>query len=56
MVVIYTYDTSCFLLPLGGYCNIMEWKTITVPRDSRLNGELIFYWGITKNKKLYFQE
>jgi len=37
-------------------CNIMEWKIITVPEDSRLNGELLFYLGITKNTKLYFQE
>lgn len=37
-------------------CNIMEWKKTIQPEDSKLNGELLFYWGITPNKKLYFQE
>jgi hypothetical protein len=36
--------------------NSIKWKITADPEDSRLNGEIIFYWGITKNEKLYFQE
>jgi len=36
-------------------CTIMGWKKTTDYKDSDLNAELLFYWNITKKKKLYYQ-
>ena len=37
-------------------CTIMSWQKILNSKDSDLNSELFKLWGITKNKKLYFQK
>ena len=41
------------LLPFG--CNVMSWENFTDPQRSVLNAELLQIWGITKGKKLYYQ-
>lgn len=37
-------------------CNVMSWTKITDYKNSDLNSELLQYWGITKEKKFYYQE
>jgi hypothetical protein len=41
---------------VSGDCSIMSWGKISDPKDSELNAELLKYWGITKEKKLYYQK
>jgi hypothetical protein len=41
------------ILPYG--CNIMAWYNFSDPQQSILNAELLHFWGITKEKKLYYQ-
>lgn len=36
-------------------CTIMAWYKITTPDDSRLNGQLLHYWGVTDAQRLYYQ-
>lgn len=36
-------------------CAVLSWNKFTNPRDSELNGTLLFYWGVTTQKKLYYQ-
>jgi hypothetical protein len=36
-------------------CSVMAWEKITEPNQSEFNAELLQYWGITKEKKLYYQ-
>ncbi len=37
-------------------CSVMAWEKIKDKNASTLNGELLQYWGITEDKKLYYQE
>jgi hypothetical protein len=37
-------------------CIIMGWKKITDPKQSELNGQLLYLWGVTKEPKLYYQK
>lgn len=42
---------------LPGDCNIMSWADpFTNPKRSVLNAEMMQFWGITKGKKLYYQD
>ncbi len=41
---------------LPGTCTLMSWEKITDPKDSDLQAELIYFWGITDEKKLYYQK
>lgn len=42
---------------LPGDCNIMSWADpFTDPKRSELNAEILQLWGITKEKKLYYQD
>lgn len=42
---------------LPGDCNIMSWADpFTEPKRSELNAEILQFWGITKEKKLYYQD
>lgn len=40
----------------GTDCTVMGWNKITNPTDSEQNAELIHYWGITHEKRLYYQQ
>ena len=40
---------------LSSDCTIMSWRKIIDPKDSDLNGNLLLYWRVTKEKKLYYQ-
>lgn len=37
-------------------CTIMSWEKTTDYRNSELNAKLLQYWGVTKEKKLYYQK
>lgn len=37
-------------------CTVMAWKKINEPRSSALNAQLLQYWGITKERILYYQK
>ncbi len=37
-------------------CTVMSWDKIRDYKDSELNAELLKYWGVTKEKKLYYQK
>lgn len=41
-------------LPTG--CTILAWKKITDSRESETNALMLQYWGVTEDKKLYFQK
>lgn len=35
-------------------CTVLSWETITNPSESVTNAELLHYWGITPEQKLYY--
>jgi hypothetical protein len=41
---------------LNSSCSVLAWDKITDYRESELNAQLLFYWGITDKKKLYYQK
>jgi hypothetical protein len=43
-------DTT--LLP--NKCNVMSWDNLSDPKISEMNAEMLKFWGITKEKKLYY--
>lgn len=36
-------------------CNVMAWELFPDPKRSEMNAEMLKFWGITKEKKLYYQ-
>lgn len=44
------------IVVLNSDCTIMSWEKITDYKQSELNSELLFLWGVTKEKKLYYQK
>lgn len=54
----YLYQISASterVVALHGWCNLLSWWRYKTPDESELNAELIRYWKITKDKKLYYQ-
>jgi len=49
-------QTRDSIVLIGSNCNIMSWDKILDYRDSEFNAELLKYWGVTKEKKLYYQK
>lgn len=41
---------------ISAECTVMSWWMMNKPEYTETNAELLQYWGITKNKKLYYQE
>ena len=37
-------------------CIVLSWGKIANPEDSRLDGQLLTLWNVTKTNKLYFNE
>ncbi|OUJ74783.1 hypothetical protein BXP70_08485 [Hymenobacter crusticola] len=37
-------------------CTIMSWSIITNQADSEVNSDLLYFWHVTKEKKLYYQQ
>lgn len=41
---------------LPNNCNVMAWELFPDPKRSEMNAEMLKFWGITKEKKLYYQK
>jgi len=46
-------DTS---VALRYKCSIVSWEKLDIPEQSELNAQLLKLWGITKEKKLYYNK
>ncbi|UOG75219.1 hypothetical protein MTX78_01155 [Hymenobacter tibetensis] len=44
------------IVRVSAECTIMSWWKINRPEYSETNAQLLQYWGITKDKKLYYHE
>ena len=44
------------IVVLENGCTVMSWDKITDYHTSELNAALLQYWGVTKEKKLYYQQ
>jgi len=44
------------IVKIDSNCPIMDWKPIKETELSTLNSELFFYWNITKERKMYYQQ
>lgn len=44
------------IVELSNDCNIMSWDRITDYKDSELKSELLLFWNITDEKKLFYQK
>ena len=44
------------VVELPNDCNIMSWDKITDYKDSELKSELLLFWNITNEKKLFYQK
>jgi hypothetical protein len=42
------------IIPLKYECNVLSWRQISTPEESRLNGELLMLWNITTVQKQYY--
>ena len=42
------------IIQIPGDCTVLSWNTIEDPKNSELNAQLLKIWGITKEKKLYY--
>lgn len=53
----YLVNSPDTIIILSTDCNIMSWSDIyESPKRSELNAEMMQFWGITKEKKLYYQD
>ena len=43
------------VVQVSPYCNVLAWGQITDAQYSKLNSEMLQYWGITSSPKLYYQ-
>lgn len=41
---------------LSPYCSVLGWDLFYDHHQSELQGEMLYYWGVTKTKKLYYQQ
>jgi hypothetical protein len=37
-------------------CTIMHWNVMKHPNQSKINAELLYFWGVTESVQLYYQE
>jgi hypothetical protein len=44
------------VVELSSDCNVLTWGPIHNPQDSDLQAQMIYYWGITSEKKLFYQK
>ncbi|HRH57892.1 MAG TPA: hypothetical protein PLS10_09575, partial [Chitinophagales bacterium] len=44
------------VVELPNDCNVMSWDKITDYKDSELKSELLLFWNITNEKKLFYQK
>lgn len=44
------------IVQLPAYCKVISWEIAVHPEMSKANSELLFFWNITKEPKLYYQK
>ena len=44
------------IVPISGDCYLLSWKKINDPKDSELAARLLQLWGITDEKKLFYNK
>jgi len=44
------------VVALSPYCTVLTWTPITDYTQSDINAQMLFYWGVTTEKKLYYQK
>ena len=44
------------IVRLPADCTLLDWEPVTDYRKTKLNGQMLEYWGITKTAKLYYQK
>ncbi|MDF2454042.1 MAG: hypothetical protein K0R51_35 [Cytophagaceae bacterium] len=49
-------DSPLDVVEVNADCKVMAWDKITDPKHSRVNGEMLYLWGITDRPKLYYQK
>jgi hypothetical protein len=42
-------------VPLSAACTVLAWGPLATPQESERNAAMLYYWGVTPSKKLYFQ-
>jgi hypothetical protein len=47
-------NTQETIVALKEDCSVVAWEKFNTPEESELNAQLLNIWGITKEKKLYF--
>ncbi|WP_055562369.1 hypothetical protein [Hymenobacter sp. AT01-02] len=40
---------------ISPYCNVLTWSPVPDYHQSELQAEMLYYWGVTKSKKFYYQ-
>ena len=49
-------DSPKDVVELHTDCKVMAWDKMTDPEQSRVNGEMLYHWGILSKPKLYYQK
>ncbi|MBC7487481.1 MAG: hypothetical protein H7282_12090 [Cytophagaceae bacterium] len=49
-------DSPQDVVELHTDCKVMAWDKMTDPEQSRVNGEMLYHWGILSKPKLYYQK
>jgi len=49
-------DSAQKIVVLKNDCTVMEYRKILTPKDSKLNGKLLYLLGVTKEEKLYYHD
>jgi hypothetical protein len=49
-------DSKDTVVPLQHDCSVVAWGKILKPEDSELNAQLLNIWGITNEKRLYYNK
>jgi len=44
------------VVELTNACSVLAWAPITDYYQSDIQGQMLYYWGVTPTRKLYFQK
>jgi hypothetical protein len=44
------------VVQLSPACTVLSWSPLASPQESERNADMLYYWGITPRKKLYYQQ
>lgn len=49
-------DAPTAVVPLSNDCPVMDWRPNTKPEGSAVNGQMLHFWGVTREPKLFFKQ